>query len=111
LYILSSSKASIASPVGNDYYTYRYWEIALCNVTLIAQNQYMMIPNNFEHKKSTLFFSLFEELKDILEYYFIEGNEEELLRIAENGKDIYYNTLQHRANYVKDDIVFQHIPK
>jgi len=31
----------------------------------------MMIPSNFKHKKSALFFSLFEELKDILEYYFL----------------------------------------
>jgi len=36
-----------------------------------VQNQYMMIPSNFKHKKSALFFSLFEELKGILEYYFL----------------------------------------
>ena len=83
--ILSSSKASIA-PVGNGYDTYRYWEIPLCGAALIAQNQYTIIPNNFEHKKSALFFSSLKELEDILEYYFLEGNEEELLKIAENGR-------------------------
>jgi spore maturation protein CgeB len=66
------------------------------------KNQYTIIPNNFEHKKSALFFSSLKELKDIIEYYFIEGNEEELLKIAENGRRhlLQYHTPQHRANYV-----------
>jgi len=105
LQILSSSKASIA-PVGNGYDTYRYWEIPLCGAALIAQNQFTIIPNNFEHKKSALFFGSLKELKDILEYYFLEGNEEELLKIAENGRRhlLQYHTPQHRANYVIESI-------
>ena len=105
LQILSSSKASIA-PVGNGYDTYRYWEIPLCGAALIAQNQYTIIPNNFEHKKSALFFGSLKELEDILEYYFLEGNEEELLKIAENGRRhlVQYHTPQHRANYVIESI-------
>jgi len=105
LQILSSSKASIA-PVGNGYDTYRYWEIPLCGAALIAQNQYTIIPNNFEHKKSALFFGSIKELKDILEYYFLEGNEEELLKIAENGRRhlLQYHTPQHRASYVIENI-------
>jgi hypothetical protein len=66
LQILTRSKASIA-PVGNGYDTYRYWEIPLCGAALITQNQYMIIPNNFERKKSALFFGSLKELKDILE--------------------------------------------
>ena len=105
LQILAGSKASIA-PISTGYDTYRYWEIPLCGAALIAQNQYTIIPNNFEHKKSALFFSSLKELKDILEYYFLEGNEEELLRIAENGRRhlLQYHTPQHRANYVIESI-------
>jgi len=105
LQILLSSKASIA-PVENGYDTYRYWEIPLCGAALIAQNQYTIIPNNFEHKKSALFFSSLKELEDILEYYFLEGNEEELLKIAENGRRhlLQYHTPQYRANYVIESI-------
>jgi hypothetical protein len=105
LQILAGSKASIA-PISTGYDTYRYWEIPLCGAALIAQNQYTIIPNNFEHKKSALFFSSLKELKDILEYYFLEGNEEELLKIAENGRRhlLQYHTPQHRANYVIENI-------
>jgi len=105
LQILAGSKASIA-PISTGYDTYRYWEIPLCGAALIAQNQYTIIPNNFEHKKNALFFSSLKELEDILEYYFIEGNEEELLKIAENGRRhlIQYHTPQHRANYVIESI-------
>ncbi|MDT7885845.1 MAG: glycosyltransferase [Thermoproteota archaeon] len=105
LQILAGSKASIA-PISTGYDTYRYWEIPLCGAALIAQNQYTIIPNNFEHKKSALFFSSLKELKDILEYYFLEGNEEELLKIAENGRRhlLQYHTPQHRANYVIESI-------
>jgi len=105
LQILSSSKASIA-PISTGYDTYRYWEIPLCGAALIAQNRSTRIPNNFEHKKSALFFGSLKELKNILEYYFLEGNEEELLKIAENGRRhlLQYHTPQHRANYVIESI-------
>jgi hypothetical protein len=105
LQILASSKASVA-PIGNGFDTYRYWEIPLCGAALIAQNQYTIIPNNFVHQKNALFFSSLEELKDILEYYFIGNNEEELVRIAENGRRhlLQYHTPQHRANYVIENI-------
>jgi len=105
LQILTGSKASIA-PISTGYDTYRYWEIPLCGAGLIAQNQYTIIPNNFEHKKSALFFGSLKELEDILEYYFLEGNEEELLKIAENGRRhlLQYHTPQHRANYVIESI-------
>jgi hypothetical protein len=105
LQILTRSKASVA-PISTGYDTYRYWEIPFCGAALIAQNQYTIIPNNFEHKKNALFFGSLKELKDILEYYFLEGNEEELLKIAENGRRhlLQYHTPQHRANYVIESI-------
>ena len=71
LQILAGSKASIA-PISTGYDTYRYWEIPLCGAALIAQNQYTIIPNNFEHKKSALFFGSLKNLKIFLNTTFLK---------------------------------------
>ncbi|MEE6251341.1 MAG: glycosyltransferase [Bdellovibrionota bacterium] len=86
---------------GAGWDTLRYWEVPAVGGFMLGQEPGILIPNNFEHGKHTIFCK--EDLSDLVDLceFYLE-NEEEREKIALAGKKhlLEFHTDSARAKYL-----------
>jgi len=95
--LLGRSKIALSIP-GSGFDTLRYWEIVAAKVLLISEKPFIVIPNNFEHRKHALFCcSDFRDVPDLVKVYSRDDTAREQIVNAAYEHLLRYHTCEKRA--------------
>lgn len=97
---LSSCKITI-NVRGGGWDTMRYWEVPAVGGFMLSQKPGIVIPNNFEHEKETVFFQDdLSDLTDLCDYYLKNDVKRERIANAGLQKVREFHTDEKRVAYI-----------